>query len=149
LELRPTALLDSKLDDLLRQLAEALAGRADLAVTLDVKPVSTLPPEVHVTFYRIAQEALQNIAKHAEAEHVAVRLEALPPLAPARVSGDWRGPVRLQVSDDGRGFDPASHGAGRLGLRIMRERAESIGANLIIDAGPGQGTQVTLSWQNG
>jgi len=149
LELRPTALLDSKLDDLLRQLAEALAGRADLAVTMDVQPVPALPPEVHVTFYRIAQETLQNVAKHAEADRVTVGLAASFGLAPETTVMGWQGEVRLRISDNGKGFDPASHGAGRLGLRIMRERAEGIGANLIIDAGPGRGTRVTLAWQNG
>jgi signal transduction histidine kinase len=149
LELRPTALLESKLDDLLRQLAEAMAGRADVTVTPDVQPVPALPPEVHVTFYRIAQEALQNVAKHAEAGNVALRLEASPPLEPEQANGDWRGQVRLQVSDDGKGFDPASVQANRLGLRIMRERAESIGARLTVEARPSQGTQITLAWRTG
>jgi PAS domain S-box-containing protein len=149
LELRPTALLESKLDDLLRQLAEAMAGRADVIVSPDAQPVPALPPDVQVTFYRIAQEALQNVAKHAEARHVALRLEASPPLEPEQATGDWRGQVQLQVSDDGRGFDPASVQANRLGLHIMRERAESIGAELTVETGPGRGTQITLAWQTG
>jgi signal transduction histidine kinase len=102
-----------------------------------------------VTFYRIAQEALQNVAKHAEARNVALRLEASPSLEPEQAAGDWRGQVRLQVSDDGKGFEPSSVQANRLGLRIMRERAESIGARLTVEARPSQGTQITLAWQTG
>jgi PAS domain S-box-containing protein len=149
LELRPTALLNSKLDDLVRQLAEALAGRTEGAVTVDVHPVPALPPEVHVTFYRIAQEAMQNAAKHAEADHITVRLGTLPALAPDQTAGDWHGQVRLQVSDDGKGLDPASVRANQLGLRIMRERAEVIGARLTVGARRGQGTQITLAWRSG
>jgi PAS domain S-box-containing protein len=149
LELRPKALAESRLEDLLRQLAEALGGRADVIVAPDVQPVPTLPPDVHVTFYRIAQEALQNIARHAEAGHVNLRLVATPVPAPGQTWEDWWGEVRMQVTDDGKGFDPASVRANRLGLRIMRERAEGIGARLSVEARPGSGTQITLTWNTG
>jgi PAS domain S-box-containing protein len=149
LELRPTALAQSRLEDLVRQLAEALGGRADVIVASDVQPVPALPPEVHVAFYRIAQEALQNIARHAEAGHVDLRLVATPVPAMGQTWEEWSGEVRLQVTDDGKGFDPASVRANRLGLRIMRERAEGIGARFSVEARRGSGTQITLTWNTG
>ena len=145
LELRPTALVETRLDDLLRQLTEAVASRAQLEILLNVDPVPTLTPDVHVTFYRAAQEALHNTVKHAEASQVTVSLRTSPPAA-LQQGGDWQGQVILRVSDDGRGFDPARTGPDQMGLRIMRERAEAVGARLDIECQPGQGTQVTLVW---
>jgi PAS domain S-box-containing protein len=146
LELRPTAVVETKLEDLLRQLTQAITGRTQLAVSLDLEPVPELPPEAHVTFYRVAQEALHNAVKHAAASEVLVSLRASPPISPQPPS-DWRGQVILQVSDDGRGFDPSHIGPDQLGLVIMRERAEAVGAVLAIEGQTGQGTQVTLVWQ--
>jgi PAS domain S-box-containing protein len=146
LELRPTAVVETRLDDLLRQLTEAITGRTQLAVTVDLEPVPALPPEAHVTFYRVAQEALHNAVKHAGASQVLVSLRASPPISP-QPPGEWQGQVILQVSDDGRGFDPSCIGPGQLGVVIMRERAEAVGAVLVIEGQPGQGTQVTLVWQ--
>jgi signal transduction histidine kinase len=84
--------------------------------------------------YRVAQEALNNITKHAAAQHAEVTLV--------------RGPqgVELSVSDDGLGFEPASIAAGHFGLRIMRERVEAIGGLLSIHSEPGGGTHVRVVW---
>jgi PAS domain S-box-containing protein len=147
LELRPAALMETRLDDLLRQLTEAITGRAQLLVRPDIEAVPALPPEAHVAFYRVSQEALHNVIKHAEARQVTINLCASPPFSP-ELADDWRGQVRLRVSDDGQGFDPNLTGTDHLGLGIMRERAEAIGATLTIESQPGQGTQVTLVWQN-
>jgi PAS domain S-box-containing protein len=146
LELRPSALVETRLEDLLRQLAEAITGRTKLSVELHLQPIPDLPPKVHVTFYRVAQEALHNVVKHAEASRVTISLRASPPVPPQRVAL-WRGQVILQVSDDGPGFDPGEVGPGQLGLSIMRERAETVGAVLGIEGRPGGGTQVSLIWQ--
>jgi signal transduction histidine kinase len=146
LELRPTALLETKLDDLLQQLTAAITSRAQLRVALDLEPVPALPPEVHVTFYRVAQEALHNAVKHAGGSQVTVSLRASPPVTP-QGAGQWRGQVILQVSDDGQGYDPGHVAPGQLGVAIMRERAEAAGAVLTLEGQPGQGTQVTLVWQ--
>jgi signal transduction histidine kinase len=94
-----------------------------------------LPPEVQVALYRIAQEALNNVAKYARATQVSVSL---------RLSSDS---ARLMVIDDGVGFDPAAIPPNHLGLRIMRERAEAIGARLNIYSEPGEGTQVAVVWE--
>ena len=135
LELRPSALTDSALPDLLRQLTEAARGRARLPVTLTVDGECCLPSEVQVAFYRIAQEALNNIAKYAKASQVSLDLRMQPDQ------------TRLTIMDNGAGFDLTRVPPNHLGLRIMRERAEAIGARFSIYSEPGEGTQVTAIWQ--
>jgi PAS domain S-box-containing protein len=147
LELRPTAVLESRLHDLVHQLAEALAGRAGLQILYKVEPCPILPPEAQVTFYRIAQEALNNIVKHAEAKRVTVSLVAAPPVDES-TEGDWQGRITLAISDDGQGFVREDLTSNQLGLDIMQERADTIGAELRIKGLPGQGTRVTLAWQS-
>ncbi|MDO9065969.1 MAG: GAF domain-containing sensor histidine kinase, partial [Chloroflexota bacterium] len=156
LELRPTALVEAPLGDLLKQLAEAITGRARVPVAVMVEESSPLPPEVQVALYRIAQEALNNVAKHARATQVTVLLrlcsEPAPIAAPLRVEVDKaRGEVskelELRITDNGRGFAPESISIEHLGVRIMRERAESIGATLTVDSQPGRGTQVVAVWK--
>lgn len=134
LELRPAALTRARFGDLLKQLVEALVGRTRLPVALCVEGERDLPPEVQVALYRIAQESLNNVIKHARARQVAVHLA----LATAG--------VHLEISDDGMGFDLAAARLASLGLRIMRERAETIGAELNIDSKPGRGTCVSALW---
>ena len=134
LELRPSALVEAELADLLRQLAESVTGRARVPVALEVEGTGALPAEVKVALYRIGQEALNNVAKHAGASQATVSLRCQP------------GTVTLRIRDDGRGFDPASIAVESLGLGIMRERAEAIGARLAIESRVGQGTKVTVVW---
>jgi two-component system nitrate/nitrite sensor histidine kinase NarX len=135
LELRPAALTDAKLSDLLRQLAEALAGRKKLPVALAIDgDECPLPADVQVALYRVAQEALNNSVRHARATRVEVRL---------RCRGDA---VELTIGDDGRGFEAGRVGSDHFGLRIMGERATAVGAALAIESRPGQGTQVQVVW---
>jgi PAS domain S-box-containing protein len=147
LELRPAALMETPLDDLLRQLAEAVIGRARVPVTVKVQGQGALPPDVHVALYRIAQEALNNVAKHAGASQATVRLchAAHPPLS-SPGGGIKGGRAELRISDDGRGFDVNQVSPEHLGLGIMRERAEAIGATLSIESQHGHGTQVVVTW---
>jgi ligand-binding sensor domain-containing protein/signal transduction histidine kinase len=145
LELRPAALIEARFGDLLRQLAEAVTGRTGLPVHLQVEGQCTLPDEVHVSLYRIAQEALNNVMKHAHASQVKVSLRCTA--LPFRVENHQAHEVVLQVSDDGRGFDPKGASPDRLGLGIIRERAESIGARLHVESEPGAGTTVTAIWK--
>jgi signal transduction histidine kinase len=131
--LRPTVLDDLGLGSGLESLARSLSG---LEVEVDVEPCS-LPAHVELAVYRIAQEALQNVAKHAEASRVLVRLAPGP-------EG-----VRLVVSDDGRGFVADRVGVNdeersAYGIVGMRERAELIGARLTVSSPPGAGTVVEL-----
>ena len=145
LELRPSALVDAPLDDLLRQLAESITGRARVPVVVEVEGECVLPPEVKVALYRIAQEALNNVAKHAGASQALVSLRCAPPFPP-EIGGEQRGGVELRISDDGRGFDPEGIPPESLGLGIMRERAEAIGATLIVGSEVGRGTEVVVEW---
>jgi signal transduction histidine kinase/ligand-binding sensor domain-containing protein len=136
LELRPSALVDAELGDLLRQLAEATIGRARVPVDVQVEGgCAEMAPDVKVVFYRIAQEALNNVAKHSGASQATVRLCCGPDQ------------VTLHVADDGRGFDVDAVSPEHLGVGIMRERAEAIGAELTIDSAPGHGTEVSVLWR--
>ena len=136
LELRPSAVDSARLDELLRQLSEATIGRGRLPVLLSVDGQRQLPADVKLTFYRIAQEALNNVVKYAKARQVTMDLRMQP-------SG-----VRMAVGDDGIGFDPEAVGPTHLGLRIMRERAEAIGARVSIVSEVGQGTMVIVTWND-
>ena len=133
LEVRPDSVLRTPLGELLRQLVEAARGRARVAVELQAGSIRTLPEAVHITFYRVAQEALNNVVRHAGASS-------------ARVGLADDGAVVLTVADDGAGFDAAEASRGRLGIISMRERAASVGADLAIETAPGRGTVVTLTW---
>jgi signal transduction histidine kinase len=135
-ELRPTALTDSELGDLLHLLGNALTGRANIPVAVSVAGQGALPAEVQVAFYRLCQEGLNNIAKHAEATHVVIRLHYNAEAAT----------VELNVRDDGRGFDPEHVSSGHYGLSMMRERAETVGAMLSVTSQPGRGTDITVRW---
>ena len=91
LELRPAALTQTRLTDLIRQLCEALIGRSRLPIILNIEGESNLPPEVQVAFYRIAQESLNNVFKYARATQVNVDLHVSPSV------------VHFEVRDDGIG----------------------------------------------
>ncbi|MGC9357244.1 MAG: GAF domain-containing protein [Anaerolineae bacterium] len=135
LELRPATLVEARMEELLQQLSEAIVGRARLPVDLTVKDGQhPLPPDVKVTFYRVAQEALNNVVKHANATQVAITYRA-----------DDEG-ARLHIRDNGQGFDPALVPPEHLGVGIMRERAQNVDAQLEIHSRSGEGTSITLIW---
>jgi signal transduction histidine kinase len=147
LELRPTTLVEADIGDLLRQLAETVTGRTGANVAVTVEGTGRLPSDVHVALYRIAQEALNNVVKHAKASDVSVKLHYAA--LPSERGGDALGQAELSVSDDGRGFDPGLVRSNRLGLGIMRERVEALGGELVIRSQPGGGTQIAVSWTGG
>ena len=135
LELRPGALTEVPLEDLLQQLVDATASRSRARITLELNGHSSgLPGDVQVALYRLVQESLANVVKHARATSAAVSLHA---------DADQ---IRIGVQDDGQGFDPAVTLPGHLGLAVMRERAVAIGASLTIDSRPGAGTRVSIVW---
>jgi PAS domain S-box-containing protein len=134
MELRPTALLEAEMKELFHQLSEAFTGRARVPVNLKINGQCNLTPEVRVAFYRITQEALNNIAKHAHATQVEVNVDCTADKA------------RLVIIDNGLGFDRRKVASNHLGLGIMEERAESIGATLKITSQPNKGTRVTAIW---
>ena len=137
LEMRPGALAQSSLDDLLAHVVQAAEARTHTAIALTVADIRPLPADVTVALYRIAQEATNNMVRHAQAGRAWVTL----------AHSDET--VELVVGDDGEGFDRASVGAEQLGLRIMRERAEAVGARLEIDTRVGDGTEVSVTWSAG
>src|SRR5665648_1258506 len=137
LELRPTALEEAELADLLRQLVEANSVRSRIQIDLTLEGGEHVPRSLKVPVYRIVQEALNNVIKHSDAEHVSVRLVA-----------DEQG-VRLAVSDDGRGFDPATVTSDHLGLSIMSERARALEGELELETAHGEGTRVLVTWPTG
>lgn len=138
LELRPENLVEARLEVLLPQLADAFAGRMGVRahVSCSCDPQFHPPYPVKIAVYRIAQEALNNVAKHAGAAQVTINLTA------------HAHSLRLAVLDDGRGFDVRAVGSERMGLAIMRERAAEIGAELTIDSEPGMGTHIFLGWHD-
>ncbi len=137
LELRPAALAEANLPDLLRQLAEAVVGRARIPVNVELEPAVDVPSDVRIALYRIAQEALNNVAKHSGASRARVALGHGP---------EGSGETLLVVEDDGTGFVPPAVPAGHLGLTIMAERADAIGARLKIESAKGKGTRVQVAW---
>ena len=133
-ELRPAALTEEGLVSALSKQAAALSARERTRVT-SYGPAERLglDAEVEEHVYRIASEALHNVVNHAQAQNAAVK-----------VTQDPR-ELRVEVTDDGVGFDQNLARPGHLGLSTMAERAEMIGATLIVTSSPGSGTSVVLT----
>jgi signal transduction histidine kinase len=129
-ELRPESLETEGLVAALAKQAAAARARHELQVEADLSDEPALPPAAKEALYRIAQEALHNVVKHAGARRVTIRLAS---------EGDA---VVLEVADDGVGFAADGAFPGHLGLRSMRERAERVGGTLAIESAPGAGATV-------
>jgi len=130
-ELRPPVLEQAGLLGALRQRLGTVERRAGIEARLIAAELIKLPPQVEQGFYRITQEALNNALKHAKATAVTVFV---------RASGEW---IEVEVNDNGCGFDiDRLNGQRGLGLNSMRERAEQLGGELVIESKPGQGTTV-------
>jgi PAS domain S-box-containing protein len=135
-ELRPAALADAELSDLLRQLSESIIGRARVPITLEVEGDCLVPTDVKIALYRIAQEALNNIAKHSGASRAQIALHCQPHQ------------VSMNIIDNGHGFDINQVAPGSFGLGNMQERANHIGALLKIESKAGEGTEITVDWHD-
>jgi len=130
--LRPEALDDLGLRSALLALAARLEDAGAVGVRVRIAPdLPALPPEVELVLYRVAQESLTNVLRHARASHASLEL---------RPDG---GDVLLEVVDDGRGFDGTVPRGGE-GLRGMRERALLVGGTIAVESQPGAGTRVRL-----
>jgi signal transduction histidine kinase len=131
-ELRPAALEDEGLATALRKHTAGFQARDGIAVELHIEGERRLPAALEEGIFRVTQEALNNVAKHARARQATVRL----------VIEDSH--VELTVSDDGVGFSSPSPRAGRrtLGLTSMQERAALLGGTCTVQSDPGQGTTV-------
>lgn len=133
MELHPAALGQADLNDLLQQLATIFTNRTGIPVMQAMDSGVRLEADTQIAIYRIVQEALNNIAKHARATQVEMDLTGGPPLI-------------LTISDNGKGFDPEDRPTETMGLNIMQERANAVGGSLRIESKPGEGTVVTFSW---
>jgi two-component system nitrate/nitrite sensor histidine kinase NarX len=135
-ELRPSTLTDAELGDLLLLLGNAFSGRTNIPAVVAVQGQGVLPADVQVAIYRLCQEALNNVAKHAEANSVEIVLK------------QEESSIELNIRDDGMGFDPEQIASGHYGLSMMRERAEAVGAQLSIISEPGKGTELSIRWND-
>lgn len=136
LELRPRAIEDVRLPQLLKQLCESFTGRTGITPELTIQTDTSLPVNIRHAFYRIAQEALNNIAKYAKANRVIISLEQM------------ESTIVMHISDDGVGFELNNIQDGNhFGLKIMQERAQSINAIFHLKSKPNQGTSILVAWE--
>ncbi len=134
-DLRPTVLDDLGLAPALSRLVADVAERTGLVVDVVVDSVpeqGDLAPEVATVVYRVVQEALTNVVRHAKASTASVAVTA------------FSGRLRALIEDDGMGFDPAEPPDGHLGLQGMKERAELVGGTIRVVSAPASGTTVVL-----
>lgn len=136
-ELRPAVLDDYGLTAALRWYVPHVAKRIGIAARFHIDELEPrLPAALETALFRITQEALTNVARHAHAKLVRVSLTVR------------KRTIRLVIADDGAGFDPKAlrkpNQRGSLGLTGMRERAEAYGGRLLITSAPGQGTRVVV-----
>ena len=131
-ELRPASLETDGLVQALRNHAAAVRARTGLEVSVDADLPDRPPLPVEEALYRIGQEALHNVVKHANAERAVIRVSS------------GRDGLHMSITDDGMGFDPDDVPRGHLGLVGMRQRAELAGAVLSIDSERGSGTRVEI-----
>lgn len=135
LELRPKSLEQASFEQLLDHLVQSVQGREGLVISAHIEPNAPhVPATLKLPLYRIMQEALNNVLKHAGASEVVIALIATEQGA------------QLSISDDGRGFDVEQAAHASLGMSIMRERAEASGAALSVESTPGMGSQICISW---
>jgi two-component system, NarL family, sensor histidine kinase UhpB len=135
-ELRPTVLDDLGLGPALEFLAEGVSARTGLAITLEGMPEDRLPPRVEAVLYRIVQEALNNVAKHAKASGVKIQVRREEQA------------IRCSVADDGVGFDVSALRPGAtqgIGLIGIRERLVPLGGSVEVTSAPGGGTELFVS----
>ncbi|MEP6733469.1 MAG: sensor histidine kinase, partial [bacterium] len=132
--LRPAALADASLVAALGRIVEQWGGANDVRTTFTADTLPVLVPDADVIFLRATQEALSNVARHANASNVAISIALVDGL------------VLLTVDDDGRGFaHTESLGSEQLGLTGMRERVRRFGGHVLIDSTLGSGTSLTVA----
>jgi signal transduction histidine kinase len=133
-ELRPSMIADNSLDYLLGILAETFSGRTNIPVSLSTPKNVKLPDEVKTVYYRVCQEALNNVAKHANASQVQICLT------------QHDGVTDLLISDNGCGFDPDDANISHYGLGMIRERMMSIHGQLSVESKKSKGCMIHIHW---
>jgi signal transduction histidine kinase len=131
-EMYPMALKEKGLATTLREYIFEWENRNGVMINLAIQNARRMPLETEQAMYRMIQEALANVARHSQADLVNVSLVYNPDI------------VTLTVEDNGRGFN-ANHKAGGMGLRIINERAESIGGQACVESEPGKGTKILIT----
>jgi signal transduction histidine kinase len=131
-ELRPPLLEEQGLAGALQARLQAVEARSGLLTQFVTEGDGRLTHDQEHELYGLAQEALNNVLKHAHAEHVSVRLALSPSM------------TVVEVADDGVGFDTASSERDGLGLRGMRERAQRLAGSMRVESAPGRGTRVSV-----
>jgi PAS domain S-box-containing protein len=129
-ELRPESLETEGLVVALEKQAAAIQARHGIKVKASLCSEPVAPFDVKEALYRVAQEALHNVVKHAQADNVEIEMGCLPDR------------IEFEISDDGVGFDARSDFPGHLGLRSMRERTAKVGGALQVDSSPGCGARI-------
>jgi signal transduction histidine kinase len=129
-ELRPFELEGKGLAAALEESGARWSRQTGIEASVTLHGEQPIPPEVERALFRLAQEALANVSKHAEAKHVEITLVC---------TGSA---ITMEVVDDGRGFDPASAAGKGLGLRSMRERIEALDGELTVESASGSGTRL-------
>jgi signal transduction histidine kinase len=131
----PNTLAETDLVVLIHQLSDAFTGRTTVPVSIEVSGEGDILLPVQETFYKLCNEMLTNIAKHAKASQVEIQLRH-----------EDEG-VELRVMDNGCGFDPEQVSEGHYGLDFMYKRAKAIDATLVISSADGQGTDISVWWR--
>ncbi len=137
-ELRPESLASEGLISALSKQTAALQARHNLTIKTDLLAEPDVPLPVKEALYRVAQEALHNVVKHAHAQQVLVKLWCEETHSQPQT-------VNLQIEDDGIGFDPTEDFPGHLGLRSMRERVERLNGRLHLESRPNMGTRLRVA----
>ena len=134
-DLRPSSFKTEELRDLLKELAKSVSIKSKIPISVEIVKKYRYSHKIELSFYRIAQEALNNIAKHSCATKANLILKSLP------------NKINLDIDDNGIGFNPDNTFPENLGLVIMKERAQMIGASLYLESNPG-GTKISVEYNN-
>lgn len=133
-ELRSPKIFTRTLGSLLREFSQKFEDQRQVHVKLNVESDKILPGKVQIAFYRIAQECLNNIAKHTDATEISLRFDGMATQA------------MMEITDNGQGLALHDMPIGHMGLQIMQERIEEIGGSLEIKTAPDEGTSLTVIW---
>ena len=145
--MRHSAVRDTGLGPALRELLARFGERSGVAATLQAEPgAAGLADERAETVFRIAEEALHNVERHAQARSVTLRLVSAPAPLDGTMEAGIPERVRLEIVDDGVGFDPTAPRPGHYGLGGIQEQAALIGGQLAVHSQPGQGTRIVLEF---
>jgi signal transduction histidine kinase len=135
-DLRPSSFKNEDLGQHLRELVKSIGIKSKIPVSVEIVKKYEYPHKIEISFYRIAQEALNNIAKHSGATKAELVLKCLT------------SKITMVINDNGSGFDERENSTENLGLIIMQERASMIGADFTLVSNPGKGTKISVIYNN-